>query len=72
MSKEKELQAETLDQEALDQAAGGVQAGKLYKTEWSDEFGNHYRQDSTGKVHVYRPDGTEINPPAQPQKKTWL
>ena len=72
MSKEKGPQAEALDQEALDQVSGGIQAGQIRKTDWRDEFGNRHVIDSAGKEHVYRPDGTEIDPPAQPQKRTWL
>ena len=72
MRKEKEPEAEALDQEALDQVSGGIQAGPITTTEWRDELGNRHVIDSAGKEHVYRPDGTEINPPAQPKKRTWL
>lgn len=72
MSKEKENRTAELGQETLDQVSGGIQAGQIMATEWWDEFGNHYVKDSSGKVRVYRPDGTEINPPQKTQKRTWL
>ncbi len=72
MSNEKERQDEALDQEALEQVSGGVQAGQILMSEWWDEFGNHYVKDSTGKVHIYKPSGEEITASEKPKKKTYL
>ena len=72
MSKEKESRTAELNQEALNQVSGGVQAGLARITEYWDEFHNHHVIDSAGKEHIYLPDGTEITGTTTTQKRPIL
>ena len=69
MNKENVSRGGSLEQDALEQVSGGIQAGSQMTKPWVlDEFGNEihtYR----GTVTVYRPDGTDITP-GKEQKTT--